>query len=160
MRIYLWQVAPMPSDPLYGKLRVEHDLQLAIDQSNTLEFIQLLETDKDASFTCTVLPHGQPHSCDNPKEVWGLSTSNFTRLDIEIKDTGKEYGSVEKSGEVITLSLSPSQLRDLLATIRDAASSPVFFEYEYYLLLEDKSGNLIKLNVWGWCQNGQIEYAN
>lgn len=160
IRIYLWQVAPMPNDPLYSKLKVEHDLQIAIDQSDTSEFIQLLENSKSTSFICTVLPSGQPHSCDNPKEIWGLSTSNFARLDIEIVDQERRYGSVEKLGDVVSLSLTPSQLQDLILTMKGAISAPVFFEYEHYLLLEDKNDNMIKLNFWGWCQNGQIEYAN
>lgn len=150
----------MPNDPLYSKMKVEHDIQIAIDQNDASEFVKLIKSTQRVSFICSPLPPRQPHSCDNPEEIWGHPTCIFTKLNIETNPTNKEYGIVENLGEAITLSLSSFQVKNLATTIKSAISTPVFFEYEHYLLLTDEIGELIKLNVWGWCQNRQIEYAN
>lgn len=150
----------MPDDPLYSKMKVEHDFQIAIDQNDTAKFIGMLESSENASFTCSVLPPGQPHSCDNLNEIWGNPSSIFAKLNFEMDHAESQHGIIKKKGEIITLRLTANQVQNLVVIIKEAASTPVFFEYEHYLLLEDENGDMRKLNVWGWCQNGQIEYAN
>lgn len=150
----------MPDDPLYSKMKVEHDFQIAIDQNDTSKFIELLESSEKASFTCAVLPPGQPHSCDNLNEIWGHPSSIFAKLNFEMGYTESQHGTIKKKEETITLRLTADQVQNLVVIVKEAASTPVFFEYEHYLLLEDENGEMRKLNVWGWCQNGHIEYAN
>lgn len=161
--IYIWQVEPMPSDPLYHKLRVESDFQVAIDRSQVdffIEKIQRVNEEISLRVQCLQLPKGQPHSCDNPKETWGIPRKNYKSLLVTNNDSNSSKSWVETNGSELVLNLQKNDLRNLVETINKAKTARVFFEYNYFIEVPSKDDNLVKLNFWGWCENGNIEYAN
>jgi len=160
LNMYLWQVDSMPNDPLYRKMKIEYDYQLAVDRDDFSKFASLLEDSEDTSFVCLLLPPGQPHSCDDRNEVWGKPTKIFTRLVIKKELDDRDYGVVDRVDEVVTLHLDQKHIQSFVKVMRNANEARVFYEYEHFVLLENSRRDIVRLNFWGWCQNGQIEYAN
>lgn len=150
----------MTNDPMYSKMEVENDFQVAIDQNHSAMLLKLLKEDIEVTFECSMLPLGQPHSCDNTNEVWGnprlvINQLHFKKCRLEIK-----LGSIEVDNGVATLKMNIAQTDIFIKTLQKALSVPAFFEYEHFIEVRDRNNQLVKINIWGWCQNGQIEYAN
>jgi hypothetical protein len=161
LNVYLWQVNPMPCDPLYSKMRVEEDYQLAIDKTHLTSFIAKIEGYKEDGIECIKLPKGQPHSCDDSSKTWGTPRVKFNKLIIKkaINDNNVPITRIKERGQ-LEIEISSLQIEAFIKVIQDAASARVFFEYNHYIEVMDEEGVFRKINIWGWCQDGEIEFAN
>jgi hypothetical protein len=159
--IFLWQVEPMSDDPLYSKLNVENDYQFAVDRKQVDAFVQNLSSLNEgqiATFSCKLLASGQPHSCDNQDETWGIHSKSFTNLTIQKSIAAQSFVRT-REGHVF-LDLNNYMLNAFIGNLLDASRTRVFFEYEYYITLHTNTGENSRIVFWGWCEKGKIEYAS
>jgi hypothetical protein len=163
-RIYLWQVEKMPDDPLYSKMNIQEDYQFAIDQKDIERFVadlEHLEESESITFVCYNLPIGQPHSCDNQDEIWGKPRTIIKYLTVERSSSNIGLGLVKSNtAQELILSFGQVVIKNFIDALNKASSASVFFEYEHFIELKNHNGKLNKFNIWGWCKDGQVEYAN